>query len=463
MKLKQKTSDFRVRELLDFKERKKGEFYIHRLRKEKMETLEAIDRIVRVAEVPRESIAYAGLKDRQGITEQFISIRGRRVELHEALLKLSFVGRSEQAINSKMSSGNSFEIVVRDLDASDIVRLRRNQRSLQSHGLPNYFDDQRFGCLVENQGFIVRQLMLGNPEQALRQLLAAEPRHGRTSGDAGLRRLLHRHWRDWEACRQIARGPMYDRLFGHLCRNPRAYREAFEFVPTRLKLIHLFAFQSALWNLAVSRYLRFRVRSRERVYLPSLNGALTCWRYLDDEVRPVLEDKTLELADARTQFEDDDFRKSTFHVLREMELKMHDLEIRGMKGFLLKEEPRPVMLRPVNFRKEGPLPDEVNKGQFKVKLSFDLPRGSYATLVVRRLLAKPVRTQRDETMGRPDGGRPDGGERGRKQPFVRAANESEPKEPLPPSIRRKEVAKKPGFRPRRRLSVLRRLRNEKGE
>lgn len=188
-----------------------------------------------------------------------------------------------------------------------------------------------------------------------------------------------------------------------------------------------------------------------------------------------------------------------FHILREMGLKMHDLSIRNMRGFQLKEEPRQLILKPRQFRKEGPVPDELNKGCFKMKLSFELPRGSYATLVVRRLLARPVKTQRDETMGKPDergrGIRPGEGRSAAYRPAEESANESyarprpggdrsgwrsEIKEPLPTSIRRKTAAaesrptqtdaqtepeerKKVGFRPRRRLSVLRRLHKDRGE
>jgi tRNA pseudouridine13 synthase len=175
MKLKQRPQDFRVTELLDFEESRDGEFFVHRLRKERMDTLEALDRIARAAGVKRPSLAYAGLKDRQAVTEQYISILGKRIDHEEEGLSCKFVGRSNEAISSKMSRGNRFRIIVRDLSRFDATRLRRNKASVTQHGLPNYFDDQRFGCLEHGQGLVALSLAKGRPDEALRRLIARPP------------------------------------------------------------------------------------------------------------------------------------------------------------------------------------------------------------------------------------------------------------------------------------------------
>ena len=53
-----------------------------------------------------------------------------------------------------------------------------NMLELNKIHVPNYFDDQRFGCLRHGQGFIVRQLMSGNFEKALLAMLAAPSKYG---------------------------------------------------------------------------------------------------------------------------------------------------------------------------------------------------------------------------------------------------------------------------------------------
>ena len=385
MKLKQKPGDFQVREVFSFEEDPTGEYFVHRLRKEKVDTLEALDRIAQRGDLPREDIAYAGLKDRQGLTEQFFSIKGRKVEFRDPDLKVSFIGRSARPVTSKMSDGNRFTIVIRDLGTEEVVRMRRNKTALMSQGLPNYFDDQRFGSLAQGQGLVMLPIYKRKPDIALKQLFATPSMKANArGGDQKLRQLLKEHWGDWQTCKNIARGPMYRAIFEHLIRFPEDFRGALERIPMRLKLIHLYSFQSALWNRAVSRYISYSTQGSFTI--PSLNGPLSYWRYLDEEQHAQLGDKELELIAPDTQCEDRLFRRTVENVLREMGLQSAELRV-AIKGLSLKEENRRLILKPEGFRIEGPEPDETNRGRFKVTLHFQLPRGSYATLVVKRLFA----------------------------------------------------------------------------
>ena len=74
MRLKTTPDDFRVRELLEWEEVPDGDFVVHKLHKEKLSTPEALTMLSRDADVERAKIAYAGLKDRQAVTDQFITI-----------------------------------------------------------------------------------------------------------------------------------------------------------------------------------------------------------------------------------------------------------------------------------------------------------------------------------------------------------------------------------------------------
>ena len=81
MKLKQRVGDFRVRELLEpdyLKER--GEFRVYRVTKRKLTTPEAVRALADEAGVEPSAIQVAGLKDRQGVTIQHMSVeRGKSV------------------------------------------------------------------------------------------------------------------------------------------------------------------------------------------------------------------------------------------------------------------------------------------------------------------------------------------------------------------------------------------------
>ena len=147
MRLKTLPGDFRVRESLDYVEDRHGPFFVHRLRKEKLDTLQAIQIVAERARVDRSRIAFAGLKDRQGVTEQWISIEGARVDWRGAGIDVRFVGRSNEPVTSKVSEGNEFAIVVRDLGDDELRTFERRLPQVEQDGFANYFDDQRFACL----------------------------------------------------------------------------------------------------------------------------------------------------------------------------------------------------------------------------------------------------------------------------------------------------------------------------
>ncbi len=387
MKVKQSAGDFIVSELLEFPKDSRGKFHIHKVKKSKLSTHEAIDRICRLTGVKRAAIAFAGLKDRQGRTEQWISIEGKRVAIDESNLKVYCVGRSKKKIDSTMSRGNRFKIVVRDLVPKDLAAFDRNLETVQSFGLPNYFDDQRFRCLEQGQGFILLDLLKGRTDVALRRLLASKtPAGKRETGDAKLRRLLDRFWGQWEDCRRIARGPMYAKVFNHLLKSPEDFEGALAEVPVRTKTIHLFAFQSFLWNRMVGKGL-LELCKRRGVTLPSVAGPLFCWKELDQERLAEWKSLRLPLMDGQTQVANPAFQKALDELLEEKKLRRSDLDALKLPGFCLKEESRALMLKPEDLE-VGPVEkDDRNREAKKRTVSFRLPRGAYATLVVKRLFA----------------------------------------------------------------------------
>ncbi len=390
MRLKMAPSDFRVREELSYVPSAKGDYYVHVLTKEKVDTLTALGIVAREAGVTRAEIAFAGLKDRQGRTEQWISIRGRRLDFVGQGVQVRYVGRSDEPVNSKMSGGNHFAIVARDMSPFEAIRVRRNLPAVRQSGFPNYFDDQRFGCLRHGQGFVMRELLLGHDERALAQILA-RPSPIAIAGDVKLKRALQRHWGDFETCLKIARGPIYERVFTHLLRNRGDFRGALALLPERMKLIHAFAYQSFLWNRAVVRLLLGIVPQKERLLLQSLGGQLVAWRYASPEVVSVLETIETPLYGADGDGGHPDFRRAMHATLIAEGLTEDRFRTVAIPGMFLKSEPRPLLVHPADLVVRDPAPDERNRGRMKIEFSFALPRGSYATLLLKRLFAETGR------------------------------------------------------------------------
>jgi tRNA pseudouridine13 synthase len=342
--------------------------------------------LARETGVQRSSIAFAGLKDRQAVTDQFVTIERQAVELKLPNLRVTPVGATDRPITSKMSQGNAFTIVVRDLRPTEAAALRRSMPSLVKTGYPNYFDDQRFGSLRHGQGFPMLSVLIGDYERALQQLVA-EPSPVAITGDVKLKRTLQLRWGDWDACARIARGPAYEPLFEFLIRNPRDFRTALKFVPLRLRVIHAFAYQSFLWNRAVSNLLRVAVKGAQRLRLSTLAGDLIAWKYLAPEREAKLIDMRTPLFGVDGDGGSEAFKKSMIGEMKNAELQRGDFIANEVPGMIWKEEQRDALVKPTNVTDVRIEPDEMHEGNVKVSLQFALPRGAYATMLIKRLFA----------------------------------------------------------------------------
>src|SRR5262245_23636598 len=388
MRIKETPADFRVRELLEYRESPAGDFYVHLLHKEKLSTAEALSLVVRDAGVDRSAIAYAGLKDRQAVTDQYVSIQGRAVELQRPGLRLSPVGRSDEPIKSRMSRGNAFAIVVRDLRPTEAAQLRRNLPSLQKTGFPNYFDDQRFGCLRHGQGFPMLQILRGDYERALQQLVAT-PSPRAITGDVKLKQALQKYWGDWETCLRFARGPVYEPMFAHLRAHPDDFKTAIGFLPLRQRVIQAFAYQSLLWNRAVSRLLRGGVASAQRLRVPTLAGDLLAWKYLEPEREQKLLAMDTPVYGPEGGGGSEPFRRAMLAELEHAGIARSDFVDHPVPGMIWREEPRHVLVKPLDLSEVRIAPDDMHDGRVQASIAFSLPRGAYATMVLKRLFAQP--------------------------------------------------------------------------
>ncbi len=71
-------------------------------------------------------------------------------------------------------------------------------------------------------------------------------------------------------------------------------------------------------------------------------------------------------------------------MLRAEGLTLAELKVKGMQKPFFSKGDRRGCVRPENLSSESG-DDELNKGRRKLTLRFDLPRGSYATMLVKRV------------------------------------------------------------------------------
>ncbi|MFT3916919.1 MAG: tRNA pseudouridine(13) synthase TruD [Anaeromyxobacteraceae bacterium] len=383
MKLKQRPEDFQVTESWRFDEDPRGRHHVYLMDKQKLSTFEAVDRICSTFRIPRAAVSYCGLKDKQGRTTQLIAIDGGQVEVQDADLRLKYMGRSATPLSAENTTSNRFAVTVRDLGDDDVARLPGSIAEVRRLGVVNYFDSQRFGSLKHGQGFVVKELMRGEFETALKNVLA-RPSELDRSDDAKVKTWWRDHWGEWASRNPHPGADRYTPVVRFLRDHPGDWRGAFLRTEPRWRALQVFAYQSWLWNEGVKAYLRDVVGVQRLLSLRYQAGTLLFPRELDPATSKKLQE-TFPLLAPKTRFADPAVEKAALSVLGREDMGLANLAVPGTPEIHFDPEERPLFSVPGRLAVGEAKPDELNRGRLRVNVAFTLPPGAYATLVVKRL------------------------------------------------------------------------------
>ena len=113
-------------------------------------------------------------------------------------------------------------------------------------------------------------------------------------------------------------------------------------------------------------------------------AALPLHRDIDPEQAAALSAWEIPLPAARTPLPDGPARELALAVLAPMGLAWEDLKVRHLKDVFLSKGSRPALVFPTDMTHRHAA-DELYPGRRKLNVTFELPRGAYATLLVKRL------------------------------------------------------------------------------
>jgi tRNA pseudouridine13 synthase len=330
LKIKRLPEDFQVAELSDFPATG-GEFSLYRLSKRSLGTPEAIDEIIRRWHVPRPRVSYGGLKDRHAITQQYLTVRnGPRRNLSEKNLELCYLGQCGRPFTPRDIAGNRFTIVIRDLSQNGLAAALDGLAEAARDGLPNYFDDQRFGSVGESGEFIARAWCRGDFERAL-WLALADPHRDDRPDEREQKQRLRAHWGRWPECKAALDRSHRRSVITYLADKPPDrpdYRGAFARLKVDLRGLYLAAFQSFLWNRMLVRFLGATV-SAERFGDISLKlDTVRFFTALDDHERKLLHETELPLPSARLHLDEGPTLDLVRDVLTEVGLELRELRVK---------------------------------------------------------------------------------------------------------------------------------------
>jgi tRNA pseudouridine13 synthase len=388
VKLKRLPEDFQVDELSQVTP-STGEYALYQLTKQSIGTPEVINSVVERWSIPRRRISYGGLKDKHALTTQFVTIHhGPRKPLSQKSFELLYLGQVNGPFTASDIDGNRFTIVMRDMTAEEVERAKVAADDVRRDGLPNYFDDQRFGSLGFSGDWIAKEWCLGNWERTL-WLALADPHPDDRSDDKKQKAILRDHWGRWVECKQALDRSHTRSIVTFLADKEAAgklidFRGAFCNLNIDLRGLYLSAFQSALWNRMLTQRLHgnatpesiipFELKSGPACFVTSLSSP--------PDAAP-LEDE-LPLPSARGKFDDGPTLDLINAVVAEAGLEKRQLRVKYPRDSFFSKSSRKTVIAIRDLVLELS-DDELYPKRQKVTLAFDLPRGSYATILVKRL------------------------------------------------------------------------------
>ncbi len=385
MKLKRLPEDFQVEELPLVEGGDRGRFVFYRLTKRGLGTLEAVEAICRRWNLAGRQVDYGGLKDRHAVTIQYLTIfDGPERSLRETGFELQPLGRLERPYGPALFRGNRFAVVIRSLSREAAENAVRAVGQLPRDGLPNYFDDQRFGSVGFSGGFIAKAWLAGQHEQALR-LAIAEANPADRPDTKAEKEILREFWGNWpEAKARLDRSHARS-LVTYLVDHPVDFRGAFARVRRELRSLYFSAYQSYLWNLTLGRLIERVTRPEQRVPIDFKVATLPIHRGLDTVQSAILSASRLPLPASRTPLPaEGPEREAALEVVAAEGFAWEDLRVKHLKDVFFSKGTRPALFHAENLS-HSLENDDLEPGRKKLRLEFELPKGAYATLVVKRV------------------------------------------------------------------------------
>ena len=340
-KIKQIPEDFVVKEITDTELKDSGSYTYFILKKKSYTTERAVSAITHYLKTDRKNIGYAGAKDRNAITEQLISIQ-QQIKKQDIKLKdieLKYLGKGNERINLGDLKGNEFIITVRNLNKEKV--------KLTSTQIPNYFDEQRFS---KNNAEIGKSILKKDFKKAVNLILEGYSKE-KNSFEKDVKE--------------------------HISGLPNDFVGAIKKVPKKIRMMYVHAFQSLIFNKTISELIMSETDDYKKISYS--NGFFV---FPDKE----LNNTKIPIIGFGTEFKDDKLRDISLKILEEEGIKLRDFIIRGMPELASEGDERDMLVKAekLSIKKDD---DELNKNKKKCIVSFTLPKGSYATIFIKKIFS----------------------------------------------------------------------------
>jgi len=190
------------------------------------------------------------------------------------------------------------------------------------------------------------------------------------------------NWGKWDKCAPLASRD-YEKIIRLMIAHPKNYREAIKSIDREMLNIYLLAYQSYIFNECLKLYV---IESgMDNVEVPYIGGTLLFYSKLKRENN--LQNMEIPMLNEKTKLGKTDSDKIKRVLAEEgIELKQFALHKMRFRGVRFKTFLRRAIVYPKNLVIGELEDDELYKEKKKIRFSFQLPPGSYATILIKRLL-----------------------------------------------------------------------------
>lgn len=371
------------------------------IEKEGRNTLDVVLDIARELGMNRKQMGFAGMKDKSAVTRQWICVSNKSPEELQGLedklhhVKILDIVPNQKKLRIGQLIGNKFRLLIRNVEdpESAVIRADEILKELQEMGVPNYYGFQRFGKNRPNTHLVGKALIKEGVKGAVDRYVGhpfeTEPKHIQEA------RQYYDDGEMEEALESMPSGMRYEKMMirtllreikkkGEL--NEKSYILALRSLPKPLSRMFVHAYQSYLFNKVVSQRTKLGIAQYVEGDILLDNEEHLIHDFDKDEINQKIRDfeahPSAPLYGSKVPLAGGELGKMEQKILDEENLKLEDFTVPQMPKLGSHG-----IRRAIRFKVWDVSAEAKEEG---VLIGFSIPKGSYATSVLREVMKEDV-------------------------------------------------------------------------
>lgn len=399
--IRAKNEDFYVEEIPETYPSGEGPNTWLWIEKNSRTTLDVVLDIARELKINRKQMGFAGMKDKKAVTRQWICISNKTPEELQGLgeklhnVKIINITPNQKKLRMGQLVGNKFRLMVRGVDDPESATQEAQEilNQLKERGVPNYYGYQRFGKDRPNTHLVGKALIKGGVKEAVDRYIGhpydTEPKHIQEA------RRFYDEGELEESLESMPSGMRYEKMMlralikemkkkGEL--TEKSYILALRSIPKPLSRMFVHAYQSYLFNRAVSERSKLGIDQYVKGDILIDNEEHLIHEFseeeIDNQIKKFEAHPSSPLYGSKVPLAGGKLGEMEQKVLDEENLKLEDFTVPQMSKLGSHG-----IRRAMRFKIWDVSAEATEEG---VLLSFSIPKGCYATAVLREVMKVDV-------------------------------------------------------------------------